>query len=43
MIWERQGRYCSLELYALDTTKEGHSNHPLYQPTDAEPEPFAYG
>ncbi|KAB1184830.1 MULTISPECIES: DUF1643 domain-containing protein [Haloferax] len=29
-------------LYALNTTKEGHPNHPLYQPKDAEPEPFLY-
>jgi len=26
------------ELYALDTTKHGHPNHPLYQPKDVEPE-----
>lgn len=25
------------DLYALDTTKDGHPNHPLYQPKDAEP------
>jgi hypothetical protein len=25
------------DLYALDTTKEGHPAHPLYQPTEAEP------
>lgn len=25
------------DLYALDTTKEGHPNHPLYQPADADP------
>jgi len=24
-------------LYALDTTKHGHPNHPLYQPKDVEP------
>lgn len=30
------------ELYALDTTKEGHPVHPLYQPKDAKPEPFSY-
>jgi hypothetical protein len=24
-------------LYALDTTKHGHPNHPLYQPADQEP------
>lgn len=29
-------------LYALDTTKDGHPNHPLYQPGDAEPERFTY-
>lgn len=28
---------------ALDTTKEGHPVHPLYQPADAKPGPFAYG
>lgn len=28
---------------ALDTTKDGHPVHPLYQPKDAEPEPFEYG
>lgn len=28
------------DLYALDTTKHGHPNHPLYQPKDAEPELF---
>lgn len=27
-----------VDLYALDTTKEGHPVHPLYQPSDAEPE-----
>lgn len=25
------------ELVALDTTKDGQPNHPLYQPADAEP------
>jgi len=30
------------ELYALDTTKDGHPNHPLYQPQDADPQPFDY-
>lgn len=25
------------DLYALDTTKDGHPVHPLYQPADAEP------
>ncbi|MDS0280056.1 DUF1643 domain-containing protein [Halomicroarcula sp. S1AR25-4] len=29
-----------VDLYALDTTKDGHPNHPLYQPADAEPELF---
>ena len=29
-------------LAALDTTKEGHPNHPLYQPKDAEPERWAW-
>lgn len=28
------------ELYALDTTEDGHPVHPLYQPSDAEPEPW---
>jgi len=28
------------ELFALDTTKDGHPVHPLYQPSDAEPEPW---
>lgn len=32
----------SVPLRALDTTKEGHPVHPLYQPADAEPEPFTY-
>ncbi len=27
-----------MDLYALDTTKHGHPNHPLYQPKDVEPE-----
>jgi len=26
------------DLYALDTTKHGHPNHPLYQPKDVEPD-----
>jgi len=30
------------DFYALNTTKHGHPNHPLYQPADAEPEPFDY-
>jgi hypothetical protein len=30
----------NFDLYALDTTKDGHPNHPLYQPADTEPEPF---
>jgi hypothetical protein len=29
-------------LYALDTTQDGHPNHPLYQPKDADPECFDY-
>lgn len=29
------------DLYALNTTQEGHPNHPLYQPGDAEPELFS--
>lgn len=28
------------DLHALDTTKDGHPVHPLYQPSDAEPEPW---
>jgi Uncharacterized protein conserved in bacteria len=32
----------SVDLYALNTTKAGHPNHPLYQSKDAEPEPFEY-
>ncbi|WP_455448126.1 DUF1643 domain-containing protein [Natrinema thermotolerans] len=28
------------DLYALDTTKDGHPVHPLYQPSDADPEPW---
>lgn len=28
------------ELVALETTKSGHPVHPLYQPVDAEPEPW---
>jgi len=28
------------DLYALDTTVEGHPVHPLYQPSDAELEPW---
>jgi hypothetical protein len=31
------------DLEALDTTKEGHPCHPLYQPKDIEPVPFDYG
>ena len=31
-----------VDLYALDTTKAGHPNHPLYQPKDADPELFDY-
>lgn len=30
------------DLHALDTTKAGHPNHPLYQPADREPVEFAY-
>jgi len=29
-----------VDLYALDTTKHGHPNHPLYQPKDADPEVY---
>ena len=28
------------ELHALDTTAAGHPVHPLYQPADADPEPW---
>jgi len=28
------------DLHALDTTKDGHPVHPLYQPSDADPEPW---
>ncbi|MFB6298175.1 MAG: DUF1643 domain-containing protein [Salinirussus sp.] len=28
------------QFYALDTTKDGHPNHPLYQPSGIEPEPY---
>lgn len=28
------------DLYALDTTQEGHPTHPLYQPADIDPHPF---
>lgn len=28
------------DLYALNTTKDGQPNHPLYQPADADPEPY---
>lgn len=31
------------DLHALDTTKEAHPVHPLYQPADIDPEPFDYG
>jgi len=31
-----------VDLEALNTTQAGHPTHPLYQPADAEPEPFAY-
>lgn len=30
-------------VYCLGTTKDGHPVHPLYQPADAEPEPFTCG
>lgn len=30
------------ELHALDTTKDGHPVHPLYQPADADLEVFGY-
>lgn len=28
------------QLFALDTTKDGYPNHPLYLPKDIEPEPY---
>lgn len=31
-------RLLEADLYALETTKDGHPVHPLYQPSDAEPE-----
>lgn len=34
------GQTLEADLYALDTTKAGHPVHPLYQPADAEPEPW---
>ncbi|QCC59415.1 DUF1643 domain-containing protein [Natrinema thermotolerans] len=34
------GEILDADLYALDTTKAGHPVHPLYQPKDAEPEPW---
>jgi len=30
------------DLHALDTTKDGHPAHPLYHPSDTEPEVFKY-
>jgi hypothetical protein len=35
------GEMLDVVLYALDTTKDGHPVHPLYQPADAEPEPWS--
>ncbi len=32
-----------VELFALETTKDGHPVHPLYQPLDADLERFEYG
>lgn len=32
-----------VDLFALDTTQEGHPAHPLFQPADADLEPFSYG
>ncbi|RKS78167.1 hypothetical protein BDK61_3820 [Haloarcula quadrata] len=32
-----------VDLYALDTTKDGHPSHPLYQPTDTELESWNAG
>jgi len=40
---DREREVCGLldvDLYALNTTKHGHPNHPLYQPKDAEPEVY---
>lgn len=34
------GQMLDADLYALDTTKDGHPVHPLYQPSDTEPEPW---
>lgn len=39
-LYDRESEVADLldgDLYALDTTKQGHPNHPLYQPKDAEP------
>jgi len=36
----RVAQLLDADLYALDTTKDGHPVHPLYQPKDAEPEPW---
>jgi len=32
------GEMLDVDLYVLDTTKDGHPVHPLYQPKDTEPE-----
>jgi len=42
-LYDREREVCNLldvDLYALNTTKHGHPNHPLYQPKDAEPEVY---
>jgi len=42
-LYDREREVCDLlgvDLYALDTTKHGHPNHPLYQPKDADPEVY---
>lgn len=33
-------RTLDADLFALDTTKDGHPVHPLYQPKDADPKPY---
>lgn len=33
-------RFLDAQLHALDTTRDGHPVHPLYQPADAVPEPW---
>lgn len=33
-------RILDADLHALDTTRDGHPVHPLYQPADADPKPW---